>query len=248
MEELTVQLVGLLLAIGLVLIHAFASKLNIFAIVPEHRWVSFAGGVSIGYVFLDIFPELSRAQVELEHSEILFLAYLENHVYLLALFGLIFFYGLDILVLNAKSQNQLNEHRDRSDSSIFWLHITAFAALNFIFSYLLQDLGQHSVLRCILFFIAIALHFFVMDVALREHHQSTYDRKGRWLLTSAIVLGTLAAQLTHFNEAAIAIVWSFLAGSIILNILKRELPDERKSCFGSFIGGAALYTGLLLLI
>lgn len=120
--------------------------------------------------------------------------------------------------------------------------------LNVIFSYLLQDLGEHSVFRCILFFVAIALHFFIIDNGLRQHHPLAYDRQGRWLLTTAIVVGAIASWTTHVDEAAIAIIWSFLAGSLILNILKRELPDERKSCFGSFVGGTALYTGLLLLL
>ncbi len=49
------QVSDLVLAAGLASIHAFASKLNIFAFVPEYRWVSFAGGVSIGY-FSKFFP------------------------------------------------------------------------------------------------------------------------------------------------------------------------------------------------
>ena len=52
----------------------------------------------------------------------------------------------------------------------------------------------------------------------------------------------------QFNEAAVSKVWAFLAGSIILNILKRELPEAQKTCFWSFLGGATLYTALILLI
>lgn len=242
------QIMSSFLAIGLVLVHAFAARLNISALIPEHRWLSFAGGVSISYVFLDILPELNHVQEELEHSEVSALNFFESHVYILALIGLVVFYGLDIFVLESRKSSRFKSEEDPDRPAIFWIHISAFALINAIFSYLLQDLGEHSVTRCILFFFAIALHFFVMDVGLREYHQSAYDRKGRWLLTSAIVVGTLAARFTHIDKAAIATVWSFLAGSIILNVLKRELPDERKSCFGSFVGGAALYAGLLLLI
>lgn len=239
---------GLVLAVGLALIHAFVSRLNIATVIPEHRWMSFAGGVSIGYVFLEVFPELSHNQAELEHSAIPLMAYLENHVYLLALLGLLVFYGLDLLALTSRRLNRTINSRDSTGTAIFWLHITAFAVLNGIFGYLLQDLAAHSVLRCILFFVAVALHFFIIDHNLRGHHKTPYDRQGRWLLTAAIMVGAIAGQATHLNEAAISIVWSFLAGSIILNVLKRELPDEQKSCFGSFVGGAALYTGLILLL
>ncbi|MEO1521768.1 MAG: hypothetical protein AAFU78_13470 [Cyanobacteria bacterium J06633_2] len=239
---------GFVLAVGLALIHSLAPKLNVSALVPEHRWLSFAGGVSVGYVFLEVFPELSHAQEELEHSAIPFIAYLENHVYLLALLGLLVFYGLDILALTSRRLNRSARDVDSASALVFWIHITVFAVLNAIFGYLLQDLSEHSLFQCILFFIAVALHFFIIDHNLREHHKATFDRRGRWLLTAAIILGAILAQIEplDLNEAAISVVWSFLAGSIILNILKRELPDEHKSCFWSFFGGAALYTGLLL--
>ncbi|NEQ96467.1 MAG: hypothetical protein F6K30_07055 [Cyanothece sp. SIO2G6] len=239
---------GLILAIGLAIIHSFLSTLNISAFIPEHRWISFAGGVSIGYVFLEVFPELSHAQEELEHSTIPFVAYLENHVYLLALMGLLVFYGLDIWVRSSQHQLQADENSASHTARpvTFWIHITVFAAINGIFGYLLQDIGNHGLFQCLIFFAAIALHFFIIDHNLREHHTRSYEKKGRWILTAAIMVGAIAGQTLHLNEAALSIVWSFLAGSLILNILKRELPDTNESCFGSFLGGAALYTGLLL--
>ncbi|NEQ50744.1 MAG: hypothetical protein F6K11_11510 [Leptolyngbya sp. SIO3F4] len=239
---------GFVLAIGLALIHAFVSKLNVFSFIPEFRWMSFAGGVSIGYVFLEIFPELSHAQEAIEHSNIPFIAYLENHVYMLALLGLLVFYGLDILALKSRQQNRIENDQDRTHHTVFWIHIAAFAVLNIIVGYLLQELTGHTLLQCLLFFVAIALHFFIIDHSLREHHQAPYDKYGRWLLTAAIMIGAIAGQSLHLSEAGILAVWSFLAGSIILNILKRELPDEVKSCFMSFFSGTALYTTLLLLV
>ena len=240
------QAIGLVLAIGLASIHAFISKLNIFAFIPEHRWISFAGGVSVGYVFLEVFPELSHAQEELEHSAIPWIAYLENHVYILALLGLIVFYGLDVLAIASRQRSKSKTNIDCTTPAVFWLHIGAFAILNAIFGYLLQSI-EHSFFQCVLFFAAVALHFFIIDFHLREHHKNPYDRQGRWLLTAAIMIGAIAGQAIHLNEAALSIIWSFLAGSIILNILKRELPDENKSCYWSFLGGTTLYAGLLLL-
>ena len=237
---------GLILAIALAIVHGFATRLTIFSIIPRFRWTSFAGGVSLSYVFLEIFPELSHTQEELQHSEILLVQYLENHVYILALMGLLVFYGLDLLAFRAKSLQQSTSETENNNSAIFWIHISAFAILNAILGYVLQDLSEHSLIACILFFMTAALHFFIIDDNLREHQKSLYDRQGRWLLVGAIVFGAVIGQVAHLNEAAIAIVWSFLAGSIILNVLKRELPDEKESCFWSFIGGAFLFAVLLL--
>lgn len=154
---------GIFLAIGLAAIHAFFSKLTIPAFIPHYKWLSFAGGVSIGFVFLEIFPELSHAQEEIEQAQLPIVAYLENHVYLLALLGLVVFYGLDSLVLQSRKANREINNADTTSTVIFWIHISAFAALNVILGYLLQDLGAHSLYTCILFFAALALHFFIID-------------------------------------------------------------------------------------
>lgn len=228
---------GIILAITLALIHGFAAKLPIFSFIPRFRWLSFAGGVSLGYVFLEVFPELSNIQEELEHSDIHVINYLEHNVYLFALIGLMIIYGLDLLASKSRKKN---------NSIVFWVHIITFSILNIITGYLLQDLGNHSLLQCILFFVPIALHFFIIDEHLREHHKSLFDHKGRWYLVGAIIFGAIIGQVGELNEAAIAIIWSFLAGSIILNVLKHELPDEKDSCFWSFLSGSILFATLLL--
>jgi hypothetical protein len=69
---------------------------------------------------------------------------------------------------------------------------------------------------------------------------------GSWFLAGAIVLGAVIGEVVHLNEVAVATVWSFSAGSIILNVLMRELPKERETCFWSFVGGCAVYAALLI--
>ena len=237
---------GLILAIALALVHGFATRLPIFSIIPRFRWTSFAGGVSLSYVFLEIFPELSHTQEELQHSDILLVKYLENHVYILSLIGLIVFYGLNLLAIRAKLPQHSAQKVGHQNSAIFWIQLGAYAMLNAILGYLLQDLSEHSLIACILFFITFALHFFTLDDNLREHQTSLYDKQGRWFLVGAIILGAVIGQTAHLSETAILIVWSFLAGSMILNVLKREIPDEKETCFGSFVSGTALFSILIL--
>jgi hypothetical protein len=245
-EEYVMAGPGLILAIALALVHAFIARLPIFSIIPRFRWTSFAGGVSISFVFLEVFPELSHAKEKLEHSEIPLVHHLENQFHLVALIGLIVFYGLGSFALRAKPPQQSAPEKEGNRSASFWIHISGFAILNVIFGYLLQDLSEHSLMACILFFVAVALHFFIIDENLREHHQSLYDKRGRWLLSAAIVSGAIIGQVARLNELAIAIVWSFSAGSIILNVLMRELPKEKETCFWSFVAGCTVYAALLI--
>jgi hypothetical protein len=42
------------------------------------------------------------------------------------------------------------------------------------------------------------------------------------------------------------VLTAFLAGAVIMNVLKEELPEERESRFWVFALGAAFYTVILL--
>jgi hypothetical protein len=44
----------------------------------------------------------------------------------------------------------------------------------------------------------------------------------------------------------LGLLFSFLAGGVVLNVLKEELPEERKSNFWAFLFGVVFYAGLLL--
>jgi hypothetical protein len=45
---------------------------------------------------------------------------------------------------------------------------------------------------------------------------------------------------------ALIALTAFVGGSVILNVLKEELPEDRQSRFGAFLVGAAAYSALLL--
>ena len=43
-------------------------------------------------------------------------------------------------------------------------------------------------------------------------------------------------------------LFAFLAGGVVLNVMKEELPEERQSRFGAFLLGVAGYGGVLLAV
>jgi hypothetical protein len=91
----TILFLSGIFAIALALVHIFAGKLRFLEATPRSIWLSFASGVSVAYVFVHILPELSKAQQTVTKAVGEALAFLEHHVYLLALLGLAVFYGLE---------------------------------------------------------------------------------------------------------------------------------------------------------
>lgn len=241
------------LAIALSLVHLFARNIRSFNTIPRSRWLSFSSGVSVAYVFVHILPDLSEAQETIrqtldENPINQSLSFLEHHIYLMALLGISAFYGLERAVNTSRQRNQESGKGDIPEIGIFWLHIGSFAIYNALIGYLLFHREEPGIVSLLLFAIALGLHFIVNDYGLRENHKHIYDKTGRWILAAAILVGAAIGYGTRIHEAAIALLFAFLAGGIILNVLKEELPEERESDFGAFALGAGIYALMLLTV
>jgi zinc transporter ZupT len=238
-----------ILAAGFVAIHLFSRYLPFLDNVPRSRLLSAAGGISVAYVFIHLLPELNK------HNEVLdrniqsgTLKFFENHTYTVAMLGLAVFYGLERMVKISKQKQQEKNHIDRASKGVFWIHITSFFLYNGLIGYLLLHGEYESIKGLIFYFIALAVHFITSDHALREAHKEIYDRIGRWILAGAILAGWGIGIMVKVNENIIAVLFALLAGGVILNVMKEELPEERESNFWAFAAGLAAYTVLLLLV
>ncbi len=226
------------LALGMAAAHLLARRLRFLSVTPRSRWLSAASGVSVAYVFVHILPDLAEHQTAL--AEVAPLGFVEHHVYLVALVGLAAFYGLERLI-------KRDDEDGKRNPGVFWLHIGSFTVYNTLIGYLLVHRESPGLEPLFYFFIALTLHFLVNDIGLRHDHKALYDHWGRWILSAAVLLGWLVGVLTEIDEAALAVLFAFLAGGVILNVLKEELPEERQSRFSAFLLGTAGYTVLLLL-
>lgn len=234
----------LVAAILLALIHLIAGKLRFLSVIPRSRWLSLASGVSIAYVFLHLLPELERGQDILREATDHPL--LEQPAYLAAMVGLALFYGLERMVKSGPKQESERAREVRASNAVFWVHIGSFAVYNLLLGYLLLHREEPGLWSLTTFTLAIGLHFLVNDYGLNEHHEEAYGHRGRWVIAVAILLGWGVGYVTHLEETITLLLTAFLAGGIILNVLKEELPEDRKSNFGAFAVGVIAYSLLLL--
>lgn len=230
---------------GFILIHLSAKYLTFLARLPRSKVLSAGGGVSVAYVFIHVLPELNAHQERVSEQTGPALLFVDHHVYLVALIGLAAFYGMERLVNQTKVQPS-SQDQTSGKASVFWLHMLFFGGYNALIAYLLIRGEEKSIEEMVVYFAAFAIHFVINDHSLRATHEAVYDRYGRWVLAIGILAGGLIGEFIVFRPWTIAVLFSFLAGSVLLNVLKEELPEERQSSFGAFAGGAALYTLLLL--
>ncbi|WP_433628488.1 hypothetical protein [Halomicrococcus sp. NG-SE-24] len=237
------------LAVALAGIHVFAGRLRGLSGVPRSVWLSMAGGASVAYVFVHILPELHYRGAVLQRVGNRAFGFLEHHVYLVALLGFTFFYGVEQFARQSRESDEHSEvggAKTKTSTGVFWIHIGSFTAYNALIGYLLVHRERPGVESLLLFATAMALHFVVNDFGLRDHHHEAYDRLGRWILAVGVVAGWALGSATVVGELAVNTLFAFLAGSIVLNVIKEELPEDRDSRVWSFALGAGAYTAVLL--
>ncbi|WP_435360540.1 hypothetical protein [Haloarchaeobius sp. DFWS5] len=234
--ELTVA--GLVFASLLAVVHVFAGAVPFGTDRSRQRWLSAAGGASVAYVFVLLFPEVSEIVLEVADRGF----FLEKFVTLFALLGFVVFYGVEVFVAQ--------ERREEPEESplVFYGHVATFGAYNVLIGYLLVYQERPGLANLTLYALAMAFHFLVNDASLRRHHGDLYVDFGRWVLAGAVLAGALIALVLKVNELLVAVLFAFLAGSIVFNVVKDEVPSVEESKFFAFSVGAAAYAIVLVLL
>lgn len=215
------------------LVHLFANRLQVLGWVWHGRFLSFAGGVSFAYVFVDLLPALGEGQPILKQTFEGVLPFLDRHAYVIALLGVLFYYGL---------QGSTSVPTEKN----FWFSIFGYQLFNGFVGASLADPSNPDVQPLVLFTIAVGLHYFIHDHTLREQYPVLYEKYGRWCLASALVIGYLIGYFTQIPDSVVAVVIAFVGGGMLLNVLHYELPNRGGGGYPYFVLGALIYTAILL--
>ncbi|MGR3540275.1 MAG: hypothetical protein ACU0BS_02435 [Hasllibacter sp.] len=227
---------ALAVAVAFAAIHVTIGRLRFLEGLPRSRWLSAAGGIAVAYVFVHLLPELAHHDRTLTGGEGPALAWA------VALAGLSVFYALERMVRTHGAQTE-DAHMP---PGAFWLHVASFAVYNVLIGYLLLHREEAGWGPLAAYAGAMGVHFVTNDFGLRKDYVHRYDDIARWILAAAVLLGWALGTAVRLPEAGIAVLFAFLAGGVVLNVLKEELPEERESSLGPFLLGAAGYGALML--
>ncbi len=192
-------------------------------------------GLSFAYVFVDLLPELEKGQPILKQTFDPLVPYLDKHAYLVALLGVLFYYGI---------HTRSTGHGERS----FWISTAGYLLFNFFIGITLSDSSDPEIQPLILFTTAIGMHYFIRDHNASVDNASIYENQARWLLVFALFAGYIFGYFSHIPNAIIALTVSFIAGGVLLNVLRYELPKREQVGYFYFLCGSLGYTALILSI
>ena len=246
---MTNLLASFITLIVLMSVYLFAGRLELRHGRYYRHWVSFSAGVSIAYVIMHLLPEFAIFQAKLPQYDVpVWLdAILDFRVYIMSLIGLLVYAGLERLIhyshvddSEAGSQNHLSRKMIR-------FHVTGYFLYNVLIGYMVVYTAESGVWAAMLFMIAMGLHFFVMTHGLHVTYREHYQRHLQWILAFGVVLGWLAGVGLELPKNIKIILFSFLAGGIIVNTIREEMPSGRDNRFWPFLVGAISYSILLII-
>jgi hypothetical protein len=213
----------------------------------RRRFLSFAAGISVAYVFVHVLPALHAIREFHTQSPTDFtMLFPEYSVYLWTMAGFLVFYGLESMGTGP----QRNPERSAGEESgpapwKAWVHIGGFTLYTWLITYLMVWTGKSTLALC-LYAVAMGTHIFPIACNLHTHYQAVYDRRGAFLLALASMAGWASALTLNIPRPIVLNLVAFVAGGVIVNAAIAELPKEREGRYLFFLTGALVYTALLL--
>ncbi|MFC5712600.1 hypothetical protein ACFPU1_07390 [Thalassorhabdus alkalitolerans] len=217
-------------------IHLLANNILPVARVRQLKWLSFSGGVACAYVFVYILPALHEEQQDFG-AQTTEEFVMESELYFFGLLGLLMFYGMQKAV---DARNEKQGEKGKS-GSFFWVQVIFFSIYNFMIAYIVIATEVEGI-QAVFYSTAIGLHFMAIAHDLWREDKERYNRTGRFVLAGGIIAGWIMGMMVTLSSFVLSIIFAFVSGAIILNVLKNELPSERNAHFPTFALGAMSYT------
>ena len=220
---------GLGLLLGL--IHFFSENIKIEVASKQYRIISFAAGISIAYLFLDLLPHTYEAAT-----------HLKQWIFVFMLLGFAIFHLIEKIIYQHTNQEKVARELKEAHSISFFVYY-------FLVGIVLKDKTQISILEGFLFMVPIALHAALSSASLARIHGEI--RESLWIkiiLSLSTILGVVFAILLHIPAILNNILVSFIAGVLLYIIVKEFLPEKKKGQPVFFIIGLITFFAIYLFI
>ena len=215
---------SLFLGFFLGFIHFIGEGLNIPQGTRHYHIISFASGISIGYLFLDLLPHTYDAA---EH--------LRGGVFFFLLMGFAFVHLVEKYFYQHAEATKL-KHEFKT------VHSITFFIYYFLAGFVVVELVQQSLLEGILFVFPVSIHAGLSSASLSEiHGRFKPTLWERLLLSLATPTGVLAAFTIHLPPVLQNITISGIAGVLLYVFVKEFLPEKEKGQPLLFILGLLVF-------
>ncbi|MGD8417276.1 MAG: hypothetical protein PVH91_09480 [Pseudomonadales bacterium] len=199
--------------------------------------IDLAAGAALAYVFVHLLPKLASTQEKFTGVTVSEASgFVHNHVYLLALIGLVLVYWLEAASDRAV-ENATSGHAEVPYRAVL---AGGYGLYFLMLGYLIADMPRPDALSYLLVGIVLGLHMVGIVHRLRRMAPTWYDRALRWIFASLVLLGWLAGRLTALPATMVMLVSALVSGGIIIIALREELPGHGSLRIVPFLGSVVL--------
>jgi hypothetical protein len=235
------------------LINFFAYKISRHISKHKSKVLSFFGGVTATYVFLDLLPSLEQSNLYLRQigNNVELIALYEDAIFLVVLAGFLLFFVLEHIAIKSRQKqlaaNQADLNQTQASKRVFLIHLFTVAFPDFVVSFIFIFEFNTGAVAALLFAVAVSMHLFISSETMLEHYKDLYIRVGRYVTALVPLLGWVASVLWPETIAQAYILLAFISGVILYHAIRNELPTNfRRSSITFFLLGAGLYAALLI--
>jgi hypothetical protein len=212
----------------------------------RRRFLSFAAGISVAYIFVHVLPTLQVIrEIQTQSPAHFKMLFPEYSVYLWTMAGFLVFYGLETMAAGTRRDPENLAGEGGAAAWKAWVHIGGFALYSWILTYMMVWTGKGALALC-LYAVAMGMHIFTVTCGLSSEHEALYDRHGVYLPALASLAGWASALTLDIPRPILLDLVAFVCGGVVVNAAIAELPKEREGRYWFFVAGAAVYTALLL--
>ena len=238
---------SLVVILLLAFVHIFVKELGRIPLAYRNALLSAGAGASLSYVLMRILPKLADKQATLLASvDTGVRGFLEHHAYLVAMVGLVVYYGVSRLAAyGAEGPTSVSPVRYRA---AVVSTAVGYGAYSLLIAYLIVNRLHLGLFSLSLITVGMGTLFLVSDHSLRKTWPEAYDGWMRWILTLALLAGWALGVWIDVSPNVVALWYAFLAGVMLITTIGEKLAIKGGESFWWFLAGVVAFTALLLLL
>ena len=213
--------------------HFFSERINSIFLKHKARLVSFSGGISTTYIFLQLLPDIYhyifRSETLINRSLIVFV-----------LVGFVSFHLFEKYIYRHATKKKLATELSN-------LHSVSFFIYHFLLGALILVITTENFLSGSLFFGVVFLHTLLSTASMDQIHKEFIKNQAfKMLLSASTLFGAAVALLVPVQAVVFYSALAFAAGIILHIVIRESLPTGGRGKPTYFVIGAALYAAVII--
>lgn len=222
-DSMPAEDIAVFLGLIIILAHFFSDRIG----NVKGRFLSFATGISVTYIFLYLFPEAMRSTLA--------------NSFIFVLLGFVVMRVLEVHIRRHRSPHIMKRELKE-------LHAALFFVYHFIIGVVLFGILSKNIIAGMLFFFPVMFHSIISSASLPELHERIKGiSKLRFVLSMSTLLGISVSIIVSIPQILDTIALGFVTGALLYIIIRDSMPKETKSKPLYFLFGVILYTILITL-